>query len=231
MQVLLRLVTEAKFGTAPNADVLLSPHVEALIDVLAKAVRTERPTAFDIDWSDPALMTSEDFIRAADAVRERHAYLQASIDARPDAGLEPFDLEALLAQAMKPYSIPVERLAPSDPTAITGAVLDRLEGLHLAASPGPWFVRQLDDTMCMSALAVSMRPDRGANESMRAGDWPGTEIVAATLVQDPPYVVPADDRYEENTKLIAECRTWLPELIRLARLSLNAEEVGDGPGV
>lgn len=71
--------------------------------------------------------------------------------------------------------------------------------------------------MCMSAYAVSTSPDTGKNEDMRSGTWPGSEVVAACLIQSPPYAVPADERYEENAKLIAAMRTALPELLRLAR--------------
>lgn len=74
----------------------------------------------------------------------------------------------------------------------------------------------------MGALAVSTRPDTGRSESMRSGEWRGEEMVAACLVQASPYVVPADDRFEENAVLIAAVRNALPELIRLARLGLKA---------
>jgi hypothetical protein len=57
---------------------------------------------------------------------------------------------------------------------------------------------------------------------MRSGSWPGDEIVAACLIQDPPYVIPADDRFEENAAMIAAVRSALPELIRLARRGLRA---------
>jgi hypothetical protein len=99
--------------------------------------------------------------------------------------------------------------------------LDALEVLEQSASAGPWHVRRLDDELCMGACAVSTRPDMGMNESMRLGIWPGEEIVAACLIQSPPYVMPADDRFEENARLIAELRNALPELLRLARLGLQ----------
>ena len=94
------------------------------------------------------------------------------------------------------------------------AALDRLSE---AASPGPWYVRQLDDELCCGACAVSTVPDTGKNEDMRSGSWPGQEIVAACLIQNPPYVLSADDRFEENAALIAAMRNHLPELLRLAR--------------
>jgi hypothetical protein len=57
---------------------------------------------------------------------------------------------------------------------------------------------------------------------MRFGEWPLGEVVAACLIQEPPYVVPADERYDENADLIAAMRNALPELLRLARLGLAA---------
>lgn len=96
-----------------------------------------------------------------------------------------------------------------------------LEALERAASAGPWYVRQLDDELCMGAVAVSTLPAMGANESMRSGTWPGQEVVAACLIQSPPYVIPADDKWGENAQFIAAVRNALPELIRLAKLGLE----------
>lgn len=101
--------------------------------------------------------------------------------------------------------------------------LEALEALERIASAGPWYVRRLDDEMCMGAYAVSTSPDTGANEDMRSGTWPGSEVVAACLIQSPPYVVPADDRHEENAKLIAAMRTALPELLRLVRRGIERQ--------
>ena len=101
--------------------------------------------------------------------------------------------------------------------------LDALEALDKAASAGPWYVRRLDDELCQGAYAVSTRPDTGASEDMRSGRWPGEEIVAACLIQAPPYVVPADDRFEENARLIVAVRNALPELLNLARLGLRSK--------
>jgi hypothetical protein len=100
--------------------------------------------------------------------------------------------------------------------------LEHLASLEAAASIGPWFVRFLDDEYCMGAVAVSTRPDTLKHEAMRNGGWPGEEIVAACLIQQPAYVVPADDRYDENAALIAALRNAAPELLRLARSALDA---------
>ena len=101
--------------------------------------------------------------------------------------------------------------------------LEALEALERTASTGPWYVRRLDDEMRMGAVAVSTHPDTGANEDMRSGTWPGSQVVAACLVQSPPYVVPSDNRHEENAELIAAMRSALPDLLRLARLGLRQQ--------
>lgn len=99
--------------------------------------------------------------------------------------------------------------------------LNALDALERAATAGPWYVRQLDDELCMGAIAVSTHPHAGADESLRSGTWPGHEVVAACLIQSPPYVVPADDKWEENAHLIAAVRNAMPDLIRLAKLGLD----------
>ncbi|CAH1667740.1 hypothetical protein [Chelatococcus asaccharovorans] len=103
------------------------------------------------------------------------------------------------------------------------ADLDQLDGLAAQATPGPWFVRLLDDAHAMSAVVVATTADTEGGKSMRAGEWPSREVVAACLLQAPPYVVPGDDRYDENAALIAAMRNALPELLRLARLGLAAK--------
>jgi hypothetical protein len=101
---------------------------------------------------------------------------------------------------------------------MTPDTLDMLANLDRGASSGQWFVRHLDDEVCMGAIAVSTKPDTGDNESMRSKDWPGEEIVAACLIQSPPYVIPTDDRFEQNAALIVAMRNALPELIGVARI-------------
>jgi hypothetical protein len=99
--------------------------------------------------------------------------------------------------------------------------LNRLEALDKAATPGPWYVRQLDDDMCQGAVAISCKPDDGMVPSMRAGNWPGHEIIAACLIQSPPYAVVDDDKFEDNAELIAAIRNCLPELLLFARAALT----------
>jgi hypothetical protein len=52
---------------------------------------------------------------------------------------------------------------------------------------------------------------------------PAEEMIAVTLLQEPPCVLPPDDRWDENATLIAEVRSAFPELLRLARLGLTIE--------
>ena len=106
---------------------------------------------------------------------------------------------------------------------MTAEDIDHLLSLHEAATPGPWYVRSLDDELCMSAVAVSTEPQTRDEKSMRNDTWPGGESVAACLIQAPAYVVPADHKYDENADLIATMRTALPELLRLAKIGLKAE--------
>jgi len=101
--------------------------------------------------------------------------------------------------------------------------LDDLARLNDRATPGPWFVRHLDDVHCMSAVAISIAPDRSADEAFNDGSWIGEEMVAATLIQQPRYVSPADSLWDENAELIARSRNALPELLRLARIGQEIE--------
>ena len=100
-------------------------------------------------------------------------------------------------------------------------LLDALERLDQAASKAPWLVEQLDDDMCMGLVAVTT--SHAPTTALGGRDWRGDHVVAACLVQSPPYVVPVDDRWEENAALISEMRNALPELVRLARIGLAHE--------
>jgi hypothetical protein len=89
--------------------------------------------------------------------------------------------------------------------------LDEIEELARAATPGPWFVRSLDDADAMSLVAVSTVPDTGLGER-----WPGfdhRDIVAATLIQQPRYVDAVDERWDENAHFIAAARGTVPRLV------------------
>ncbi|MFJ8077073.1 hypothetical protein ACIQ7Q_24840 [Streptomyces sp. NPDC096176] len=111
------------------------------------------------------------------------------------------------------------------PEPLTDEELDELDELARAATPGPWFVRSLDDVDAMSLVAVSTLPDTGLGER-----WPGfdhREIVAATLIQQPRYVEAADERWDENAHFIAAARDNIPRLVaEVRRLRRQLEDTG-----
>ena len=111
------------------------------------------------------------------------------------------------------------------PEPLTDEELDELDELARAATPGPWFVRNLDDVDAMSLVAVSTLPDAGLGER-----WPGfdhREIVAATLIQQPRYVDAADERWDENAHFIAAARDNTPRLVaEVRRLRRQLEDTG-----
>ncbi|WP_374942910.1 hypothetical protein [Sphingomonas sp.] len=103
--------------------------------------------------------------------------------------------------------------------------LSALEALDQGATPGPWYVRAMDDDFAMCATAVATKPNTsGDNDDLTDSDYHG--VVAATLIQHPTYVMPEDGRDRENAELIAAVRTALPELLRLARLGAASEQLG-----
>ncbi|WP_316778985.1 hypothetical protein [Streptomyces sasae] len=107
--------------------------------------------------------------------------------------------------------------------------LDEIEALCTAATPGPWFVRNLDDSHAMNLLAVSTVADTGRGE--RWPDFDHGELIAATLVQEPRYVDCADERWDENAAFIAMARDAVPRLVeevRRLRKFLAATAPGDG---
>lgn len=112
---------------------------------------------------------------------------------------------------------------------LTDEELDELEELAGAATPGPWFVRSLDDADAMSLVAVSTVPDTGLGER-----WPGfdhRDIVAATLIQQPRYVDAADERWDENARFIAAARDTVPRLVaEIRRLRHQLETISPTNG-
>ncbi|WP_031087031.1 hypothetical protein [Streptomyces sp. NRRL WC-3549] len=109
--------------------------------------------------------------------------------------------------------------------------VDELDELAQAATPGPWFVRCLDDEHAMNLVVVSTAPDTGLAE--RWPDFDYGEIVAATLVQRPRYVDAADERWDENAQFIATAREAVPRLvaeIRRLRGQPEAEGRPNGSG-
>ena len=93
--------------------------------------------------------------------------------------------------------------------------LDGIEEICAVATPGPWFVRNLDDSHAMNLRAVSTVADTGRGER-----WPRfdhRELIAATLVQEPRYVDCADERWDENAAFIAMARDAVPRLVKEVR--------------
>lgn len=103
---------------------------------------------------------------------------------------------------------------------LTAADIDKLDQLHRAATPAPWYVRFLDNDHAMNAIGIAITPDTGEHEDMATFDFGGPELLAATLIQAPPYVVSSDGRWHENADLIVAIRNALPELLKLARAHL-----------
>ncbi|MFJ2033576.1 hypothetical protein [Streptosporangium sp. NPDC087985] len=97
------------------------------------------------------------------------------------------------------------------PEPLTDEELAAIEELAEAATPGPWFIRHLDDEAAMNLVAISTVPDTGHGE--RWPDFDHREIVAATLIQHPRYVDVADGRWDENAQFIADARQDIPRLI------------------
>ncbi|MFF8961093.1 hypothetical protein [Streptomyces sp. NPDC014894] len=89
--------------------------------------------------------------------------------------------------------------------------IEEIEELCAAATPGPWFVRTLDDESAMGLVAISTVPDTGLSE--RWPEFDHGEIVAATLVQRPRYVDVADECWDENAAFIAMARESIPRLV------------------
>lgn len=104
---------------------------------------------------------------------------------------------------------------------MSSELLDQLSDLECQASLALWRVVHLDDNHCMSLVAITNNDAPMGNVEGR--DWEGTHVLAATLVQEPPYVLPDDQRWDENAALIVAVRNALPELLRLARIGLAAE--------
>ncbi|WP_026411790.1 hypothetical protein [Actinomadura oligospora] len=104
--------------------------------------------------------------------------------------------------------------------------LDSIEEGAEAATPGTWYIRQLDDVNAMCLVAVSTVPDTGRGERWPAFDH--GQIVAATLVQEPRYVDAADDLWDQNAQFIADARRDVPRLLaEVRRLGRLLETVSD----
>ncbi|WP_202610722.1 hypothetical protein [Herbidospora solisilvae] len=110
---------------------------------------------------------------------------------------------------------------------MTNEELAAIEELADAATPGPWHVRDLDDTYAMCLVAVATTPGTGRGE--RRPGFDHHEIVACTLIQEPRYADVADGRWDENARFIAEARQHVPRLIaEVRRLRGLLAEAGHG---
>jgi hypothetical protein len=95
---------------------------------------------------------------------------------------------------------------------MTDDELDEIDDRAQHATPGPWFVRFLDDDYAMNLVAVSTLPATGRGE--RWPDFAAGDIVAATLIQGPiPYVNSRDGLWDQNAAFIAHARSDVPRLI------------------
>jgi hypothetical protein len=100
---------------------------------------------------------------------------------------------------------------------MTNEQLEELEHLVSSASKSPWYVSEMDDEACMGAVAVTTTLQTTGARSMRAGTWPSEDVVAACLVQSPPYATISDDKFIENAQLIAFMRNHIEDLIAIAK--------------
>ena len=77
-----------------------------------------------------------------------------------------------------------------------------------AATPGPWYVRRVDDPSFMAAYYLT-NSEGGGSLDVETWDHPST-VVAITLLQDPSRAVSPQNR--ENAGFIASSRTAVPQL-------------------
>jgi hypothetical protein len=86
------------------------------------------------------------------------------------------------------------------------------------ATPGPWFVRHLDDDYAANLMAVSTTFDEPVESGPR---WPGFsagDIVAGVLIQNPIRYVDIDDgKWDDNAAFIAHAREDIPRLVEEVR--------------
>ena len=119
---------------------------------------------------------------------------------------------------MTPIEVPPRSLAET---------IEFLAKLSAEASPGPWYVREMDDNSCCSAVDVSTTAEDYSGQDVFArSEWDEKSIVAGCLIQSSLRAVHADGLWFENAMLIAEMRNCLPELLRLARLGLSRTDPG-----
>ncbi len=98
---------------------------------------------------------------------------------------------------------------------LTDDELAAIERRATKATPGPWFVRWLDDDAAMNLVAVGTEPDTGLHE--RYPDFDAGTMVALTVVQDPLYALISDGREVENAEFIAHARLDIDRLLAEVR--------------
>jgi len=113
---------------------------------------------------------------------------------------------------------------PPEVTAVDHEFLDELAEMAAQATPGPWYVRCMDDTNCMSSYGVSNIDGGDEYEDWTSSDWPTGELIAVTLLQTPDAARIKDRKWFENAVLIAEMRSHIEELVRLARIGKEVED-------
>lgn len=90
--------------------------------------------------------------------------------------------------------------------------LEAIKQRLAAATPGPWYVHNPDDALCMNAYCVSTdehEPWIDMPESKNGHE----HIIAITLLQSPRVVCHASEKWEENAELIAHIPTDMAALI------------------
>lgn len=94
---------------------------------------------------------------------------------------------------------------------LTDEELAAIEDHASGATPGPWFVRWLDDESAASLVGVSTEPDTGRHE--RFPDFDASTMVAMTVVQNPLYCFIGDSCEQKNAEFIAHARGDIERLI------------------
>lgn len=101
-------------------------------------------------------------------------------------------------------------------------MLDRLEKLDKAATPGPWFAHNTDDSWFMNAYAVTTSKSEPELDCEPAK--PDPSVVAVTLLQQPNVVCHESTQWHEDAVLIAAARNALPALLAVARAAEGLAE-------
>lgn len=91
---------------------------------------------------------------------------------------------------------------------MTDDELSTWEAQAAAATPGPWFLADGDDSSCMTLIGVATGSNiEGVPE----------EVVCLTLLQDPKMATHSSGLWDENAIFIASARTAVPALIAEVR--------------